>query len=266
MTLIPNLDGSSRVYAVLGDPVAQVQTPRLINPLFAERGLNLYAVPFHVPAAALPEAWRFLVATPNVAGIGVTVPHKIAAAGLCDTLTPTARRVGAVNSIQRRPDGTTHGALFDGIGFVRGLKGNRGRLSGASVLLVGAGGAGRTIADALAAEGIARLTVVDVDETARDTTINMVNDRVGDSLAAAGAASLTGHSVLINATPIGLKPEDRFPADLAALDSSVLVADIAALKGQTPLLALAEARGCETSDGSDMLEAQITLIADFATG
>lgn len=263
---IPNLDGASRVYAVFGDPVAQVQTPHLINPLFAAHGENVFAVPFHVTPAQFPDAWSVFSRLSNVAGIGVTVPHKVAAARLCDRLTPAAREVGAVNSIQRASDGTMEGALFDGLGFVAGLGDARQQLQSASVLLVGAGGAGRAIAHALAEEPIAALSVLDLDETAVRFTVDMVNRHAGRDLASAGQPALEGHTVLINATPIGLRSAEPFPVDLTALSPSVLVADIASLAQETALLRLARERGCLTSDGSDMLKAQITLIAGFAAG
>lgn len=263
---IPNIRGASRIYAVIGDPVAQVQTPTLINPLFAAKGVDIFAVPFHVTRGKLDEAWRAFSAMDNVAGIGVTVPHKVAAAELCDSLTPAAAEVGAVNSIQRRADGSMHGALFDGLGFVAGLGSNRRRLAGASVLLVGAGGAGRAIAHALVGERIGRLSVADIDEDAAAFTVGMVDRVAGRELAACGSASLTGVDVLINATPVGLKSTEVFPVDLDGLRSDLLVADIAALARETELLKSARERGAATSDGQDMLEAQIELIAGFAAG
>ncbi|WP_048648486.1 shikimate dehydrogenase family protein [Nitratireductor soli] len=263
---IPNLGGASRIYAVFGDPVAQVQTPTLINPMFAASGIDLYAVPFHVTRENFEPAWRVFTAMDNVAGIGVTVPHKISAARLCDELTPAAAAVGAVNSIQRRDDGSMYGALFDGLGFVRGLAGNRDRLDGASVLLVGAGGAGRAIAHTLAGEGISRLAVIDVDEEALDFTVGMVNRVTGSPVAQRGRGDLAGIDILINATPIGLKSAEAFPVDLGGVGAGMLVADIAALARDTELLKLARQRGAATSDGRDMLEAQIALIAGFAAG
>lgn len=264
---IPNLAGTSRIYAVFGDPVAQVQTPRLINPLFAAAGADVYAVPFHVPVPAFPAVWNAFTALPNLAGIGVTVPYKVAAARRCATLTPTAEAVGAVNSIRRDGDGFMHGALFDGIGFLRGLGPARGLLRGARVLMVGAGGAGRAIAHALAEEGIAALGLVDPDGEAVGFTASMVNDLLGrDAAFAADPARGGDFEVIVNASPIGVKGDARFPVPEAALRADMLVADIAALAAETALLRAARAVGAATSDGNDMLAAQIALIAGFAAG
>ena len=118
----------------------------------------------------------------------MTAPHKIAAAGLCDTLAPAAQAVGVANAIQRGADGRMHGALFEGEGFVRGL--GQVRLDGRKVLLVGAGGAGRAIAHALSGAGVAQITVVDRDPAALAGTLEMVA-RVTPGIARAGVAFTT---------------------------------------------------------------------------
>lgn len=263
--MVRNLTGASRLYAVLGDPVAQVQTPRLVNPIFQRAGHDLFAVPFHVHPGSLAAFFALARDMPNIAGIGVTVPHKIAAAALCDSLTDAARAVGAVNSIQRGADGRLHGALFDGTGFVRGLGARAARLAGAEVLMVGAGGAGRAIAHALAAAGVARLRLVDIDAQAAAATAAMARAH-GLQAGIEDAGALGNATVLINASPVGLKGGAAFPVDLAGLHPHLLVADIASLARRTELLQAAAAAGCATSDGTDMLQAQIGLIAGFAAG
>ena len=217
-------------------------------------------------SSTLTATWAAFRQLSNIAGIGVTVPHKVAAAGLCGSLTDAARQVGAVNSIQRRADGSMHGALFDGIGFVQGLASNRSRLKGAEILLLGAGGAGRAIAHALAAETPASVMVMDRDAESVAFTVDLINEVTGGSIARKAGPDAGKASVWINATPVGLKPGDEFPVDLGALTPDTLVADIASLSRETELLARARALGCATSDGNDMLNAQISLIAGFAAG
>lgn len=265
--IIPNLNGASRIYAVFGDPVEQVQTPRLVNPIFAAAGLNLFAVPFHVPSAKFDATWDALSNLSNIAGIGVTVPHKVAAFGKCATLTPTARAVGAVNSIQRSADGQMHGALFDGDGFLLGLGEGRKRFEGANVLLIGAGGAGRAIAHALAGEDIGALEIRDIDKASATSVAQMVNQAmVRDVAHVSGGEADATFDVVINASPAGMKGDLRSPFPVERLKPHMLVADIAALAGETELLRAAQAAGAKTSDGVDMLQAQIALIAGFAAG
>lgn len=264
---IPNLDGESRIYAVFGDPIFQVQTPRLINPIFAAAGKNIYAAPFHVTSEHFAGAWDVFSAMSNVAGISTTVPHKVAAAARCATLTPTAKAVGAVNCVHRSSDGLMHGALFDGTGFVEGLGNEKDRLRGARVLIVGAGGAGRAIAFALAEQGIGRLGLMDLSAESTAFTAAMVNSVGGEGCAVAvDASSGWEYDVVINASPIGIKGDAKFPMPDAAIRRDMLIADIASLTRETALLRAARGAGATTSDGNDMLGAQIRLMAGFAAG
>lgn len=264
---IPNLDGESRIYAVFGDPIFQVQTPHLINPIFAAAGRNIYAVPFHVTVERFADAWDTFAAMSNVSGISTTVPHKVTAAKRCDTLTPTAKAVGAVNCVQRGADGRMHGALFDGTGFVEGLGKAKARIRGARVLIVGAGGAGRAIAFSLAEEGVGQLGLMDLSADSIAFTANMVNSVTGRECAhAVDASGGWDYDVVINASPIGIKGTAVFPMPDAAIRPEMLVADIASLTVETALLRAARAAGAATSDGNDMLGAQIRLMAGFAAG
>lgn len=263
---MPDVDGKTRLFAVFGDPIDQVRTPALINPVFARVGANVVSVPFRVTADGFDATWDVFASIANVAGIGITVPHKRSAARRCARLTPVAATVGAVNCARREPDGTTYGALFDGVGFVRGLGPHRERLRGASVMLVGAGGAGSTIAHALIEEDVADLHIVDIDRAAVESAVDMVNRESGRTIAAGAMGDASQYDVLINATPIGLKSDDRFPLSLRELDPRTLVADIASLTQETALLASARAKGCTVSDGVAMIESQIKLIAEFILG
>lgn len=255
-----------RLYPVLGDPIAQVHTPGLINPVFARYGIDIVSVPLHVPAERFDTAWNLLRMTENVAGIATTVPHKISAAQRCDRLSGAAMAVGAVNTSRREADGTMHGALFDGIGFVNGLGDARGMLRGARVILVGAGGAGRAIAHALADMGIARLEIVDLSRQAAEATATMVDRTAGSGVARLCEGEPGEFDLLINASPVGLRPGEVFPLSLAGLGPGRHVADIASFGAGTPLLATAREAGCSVSDGTDMLEAQLGLVAGFIAG
>ncbi|MDR6819846.1 shikimate dehydrogenase [Neorhizobium sp. 2083] len=264
---IPNLDGNSRVYAVFGDPIHQVQTPRLINPIFADAGVNIYAVPFLITAERFAATWDIFSAIPNLCGISTTIPHKVAAAKRCSTLTPTAKAVGAVNCVQRGEDGLMNGALFDGVGFVNGLGEEKVRLRGARVLIVGTGGAGRTIAFALAEEGVRKIHLMDLSAESVAFTAAMINSFCGEECAVAvdGSAGWD-YDIVINASPIGVKGNSKFPMPEAAIRPEMLVADIASLSEETALLAAARAAGATVSDGNDMLLAQVRLMAGFAAG
>ncbi|HTJ94164.1 MAG TPA: shikimate dehydrogenase, partial [Pararobbsia sp.] len=99
------LSGSTRLYAIVGDPIAQVASPRLFNTAFRERGADAVLVPMHVPPAALRGVIDTFRATHNFDGLVVTVPHKIAAVEWVDELGPHARLTGALNTIRKADDG-----------------------------------------------------------------------------------------------------------------------------------------------------------------
>lgn len=93
--MTPEIDGDTRIVAILGDPIAQVKSPQLFNRRFAQRSLNAVLIPFHVTADKLSVVLDGLRAIANVAGVVVTVPHKVSAAKYAAALTPVARAVGA---------------------------------------------------------------------------------------------------------------------------------------------------------------------------
>jgi shikimate dehydrogenase len=160
-----------------------------------------------------------------------------------------------------------HGALFDGVGFVEGLGEAKPRLRGARVLIVGAGGAGRAIAFALAEEGVRKIDLMDLSAESVAFTANMVNSFRGEECAVpVDGSTRWDYDIVINASPIGVKGDSVFPMPAAAIRPEMLIADIASLNGETTLLRAAKAAGATVSDGNDMLLAQIRLMAGFAAG
>ncbi|MFA7669612.1 MAG: shikimate dehydrogenase, partial [Burkholderiaceae bacterium] len=116
------ITGNTRLFGIVADPIDQVQTPQMLNRIFEQQGRDAVLVPFHVSAAGLPEVFAAFRQVRNLGGYIVTVPHKVAALDLCDEIGDAARAIGAVNTIRRDPDGRLIGDMFDGTGFVAGLK------------------------------------------------------------------------------------------------------------------------------------------------
>lgn len=143
------ISGTTRLYVVLGDPVAQVRAPGLLNDLFARTARDAVLVPVHVGPDGLAEVMRGLRRMRNLDGILVTVPHKIEVCRYADLLGPAAEVAGSANALRRNPDGTWLAENFDGAGFVHGLRVHGQDPAGATVALAGAGGAGRAVAAAL---------------------------------------------------------------------------------------------------------------------
>ena len=115
--------GATRLYAIIGDPIAQVRSPEVFTERFAAAGIDAVLVPAHVPAERFDAIVPALMALGNLDGLLVTVPFKARMASLrkrlgCDG----ADCIGAVNALRREADGTWTGDMFDGAGFVRGAR------------------------------------------------------------------------------------------------------------------------------------------------
>lgn len=256
------LSGNTRVFAIVGDPIAQVGSPGLFNAAFRRRGLEAVLVPLHVGSADLPDLVRMFRATRNFDGLVVTVPHKIAACELIDEIAPMGRRIGAVNVI-RKSDGRLVGDNFDGVGFVRGLEAKGHALAGRRVLIVGAGGAGRAVAHAVLDVHPSHIRLFDVDAArAQAVAAELAQVDAGVDVSV-GEPDPAGFDVVVNCTSIGMRPEDPFPVLIDHLAASTLIVDIILKPALTPLLAEAARRGCDTHAGIHMLEGQVAAICEF---
>ena len=260
---LPIVDGATRLYGIIGHPIEQVKSPELITPKFRAAGRNALMLPMHVTPERFDETVRGLKALANLDGIVITVPYKVRIVAHADRLLPTAEQIGAVNAMRREPDSTWVGDMFDGRGFVRGLSGLGHSVAGKRVLLLGAGGAGSAIAWALAEAGAASVTLFDIDEgKARDLAARIATAYPACAIVA-GPPKLDGHEILVNATPAGMTPGDGLPADFAALDPNLIVADIIMKPEVTPLLAHARACGCRSMAGRAMLQGQVDELVAF---
>ncbi|MFF5765740.1 shikimate dehydrogenase family protein [Streptomyces tanashiensis] len=258
-----SISGETRLYVVLGDPVAQVRAPSLLNPLFAQLGLNSVLFPVHVRPDSFDEVFRGLRSTDNLDGILVTIPHKAAALRLADEVSPAAAASGAVNALRREPDGRWTGENFDGIGFVTGLTEAGHRPDGMRVTVVGAGGAGSAIAAALLAAGAARVSLCDPDGDKLDALLARL-DAYWPGRATGGRTPVfTDADLVVNATPLGMRADDPLPFSPGDLPARCVVADVIMKPRETALLRAAAAAGHPVLYGAPMLDHQLDLYQTF---
>jgi shikimate dehydrogenase len=250
------------VYAHLAHPSSHVRTPQLFNAAFAARGDDVVAVSIDVDPAGLAVLVDGLRAWRNLAGFGITMPHKEALAALVDDTVGDAARIGAINNVRREPDGRLIGRNTDGEGFLAGLRREGHEVAGRDALLIGAGGAGRALAFALAEAGVGRLTIANRSR-ARAEQLAADVARAHAAPTAAGPPDPAGHDLVVNATSLGLQPDDPLPVDPERLESGTLVAEIVMTPGETPLMRAAAERGCRVHPGLPMLECQIELVRSF---
>lgn len=228
-------------YAVIGSGISHSRSPQ-IHALFAKatRQSMVYDLIDAPPAAFHAVVRDFFAAGGR--GLNVTVPHKLAALRLADTLTARAQRAGAVNTLARLADGKLLGDNTDGAGLVRDLDVNLGfKLHGARVLLLGAGGAARGILGPLLESGVGSILVrnrhaaratqlaaefADMGPVTAAPAKAATTARSAKSAKVAGAAPDAGFDLIVNATSASLHDEvPRMPAD--AVGTQTLAYDCA---------------------------------------
>ena len=260
-----NLDGASRIHFIVGDPIAQVKSPAGVSQAFQDAGLNALCIPAHVAPADL-AAWTAGVSlSKNVDGIIVTVPHKFAYFDLCATTSERGAFLKSINTLRRNADGTWHGDMFDGMGYVKALALKGCSLQGKKALLVGAGGAGSAIAYSLATGGVRELAIHDEDTVRRDALVQRLAS-LGSCRVVAGSSDPTGFDIAINATPIGMKAGDPHPIDSSKFTPAMFVGCVITAPAVPPMIAAARALGCNTLTGADMFAQVKDLMVEFLMG
>ena len=255
------ITGSTQVFMIVGDPVAQVRAPEVYNPLFQRHGVDAVLVPMRVAPSRLSGFVRESFGAQNVAGLWVTIPHKTAMQALMDDCDAVAQVAGAVNAVRRGADGRIEGALFDGVGFAKGLDHFGIPVAGRRVLVLGAGGGGQAVAAALAQRGPGLLAIHNRSRDRAAALAGRLQERLGPTVAAAvavaGTADPQGFDLVINCTSQGLRPDDALPVDVARLDAGAAVLDIIMSRQPTPLLQACAARGISAHAGFEMLVQQV---------
>lgn len=259
------ITGKTGIMFVLGDPIGHVVGTAVLNAHFLRCGQDIVASPLHVLPRDLEATLDVLRRIKNVIGFGVTLPHKVAVMPLLDQVTANARLVGAVNFVRRDRDGRLTGDNVDGLGFVAGVKAHGVDLADASVLQVGAGGAGRAIAFAVAASGAKKLAIVNRTMAKAVELASAVQAACPACEVTAGMPDLADVDLIINATSVGMKENDPLPLDLAGLRPGMTVAEVIMKPETTALLREASQRGCATVPGRAMLDHQIALATAFLT-
>lgn len=255
------LDGATRIYAIVGDPIAQVKSPVGVTASFQARGENAILIPAHIAGADLGALLDALWRMKNCDGVIVTVPHKFSCFDYCETATERARFLGAVN-IMRRSGAGWFGDAVDGLGYLAGMRARCGVVENRRALLVGAGGAGSAIALQLVEEGVAELAIHDPDAQRRESLIQRLAG-LNKAKISAGSADPTGFDLVCNASPLGMRDGDPLPVEVEKLAPGMFVACVVTAPAVPPLIAAARARGCKTSTGADMFFGAQEIMVDF---
>ncbi len=257
------VSGSTRLAAVLGDPASHSKSPVMHNAGFAEAGVDAVYVALTVPSAELQTTVAALRAV-GCFGASVTVPHKLDVVALCDSLSPLAQQIGAVNTLEFRSNGTLVGHNTDAPGFVRAFEEASGTgFAGKRVVLLGGGGAARAV-DA----GVRDAGATSVHVVAR--TPAKVSWAIAEPWTLETLEKLLDEcDVLIDCTSTGLSTEGEAnlpsPIPVANLPSTAIVSSLVYHR-KTQLLADAEEAGLQVVDGAGMLLHQGAIAFEIWTG
>lgn len=261
------VSAATRVAGVIGNPVRHSLSPVLHNAAYRALGLDWVYVAFEVADGETQGALDAMRAL-GLAGLSVTMPHKTAAAAGCDELSADAAALRSVNTLSLDAAGRLIGDSTDGEGFLRSLRDAGHDASGASVVLLGAGGAARAVARALGNAG-AHVVVCARRHEAAAATAELAGGVVASWTERGEAA--TEATIVVNATPVGMADVaaadgDDLPIPLEVLHPGQVVAELVYHPRETPLLLGARARGVDVVDGLGMLVHQAGLQIERWTG
>jgi shikimate dehydrogenase len=239
---------------VLGWPVRHSRSPLMHNHWIAQYGLQGAYVLLQAAPATLGEALRGLPAL-GFAGCNLTIPHKVAAMPLVDEVDALARRMGAINTVVVRPDGSLRGFNTDGYGYLQSLVSQcpDWRAQAGPAVVMGAGGGARAVIVSLAEHGVREIRVCNrspekAEQLAREfgaPVLAVPWAQRHDALADAG--------LLVNTTSQGMGGQAPLDLSLQHLPLHAVVSDLVYTPLDTPLLQAARARGHAVADGLGML-------------
>ena len=266
----PPVNATTRFCAVLGHPVKHSASPAMQNAGIAALKLNWRYLACDVHPENLREAIAGAKAMKFI-GLNLTVPHKLLALDMVDKLDVSAKAWGAVNTIHFEERGNKVRAIgfnTDADAITRSLREDLGvKLRGAKVLLLGAGGAGRTAALKLASEKVVELFLVNRTKSKAVAVARESHRRFPKVKTTVGYPK-GDVDLLLNATSLGLKADDAIPFDAKSfsLRRARAVYDMIYRPAETPLLRAAKAAGCKTANGLGMLLHQGAKALEIWTG
>jgi len=257
-----SISGTTRLYGVLGDPVSHTLSPLIQNRAFQENNIDAVYVPFHVLPKQLSDAVGGIRAL-NIAGVNVTIPHKEAILPFLDEIDSSAQLIGAVNTVISL-NGKLVGFNTDASGFLRSVCEELCfQPEGQDVLLLGAGGACRAAAVALAIAGVKSVNIANRNVGKAEKLVSnllphfprvqfFAVDYYNDNY----FSFLSTADLIVNATSIGLKGEKLSFFPLEHIKAGALIYDMIYSSPETPLISAAHSAGFLCADGQGMLAAQ----------
>jgi 3-dehydroquinate dehydratase / shikimate dehydrogenase len=262
-----DINAETKVYGVLGDPVAHSFSPALHNLMFRQTGINAIYLPFRVPRGELPESLQAFDSVP-VHGYSVTIPHKEPAAALAAEIDERVKETGAANTLVKKGGGfqafnTDYEAALEGLRRNMPVEdGRRKEIRDTGAMVLGAGGAARAVAHALHRAGASPIWIVG---RTLDKTEKLANEVHGKAIEWAARHNIDC-GILVNCTPIGMHPNlDDSPVHAGYLKPGMVVFDTVYNPEQTLLIKEARSRGCPVVTGVEMFVRQAAMQFELFT-
>ena len=265
------ISAQTSVVGVIGDPVRHSLSPVIHNAGFRSLGVDWVYVAFEVTAGKTADSLSAL-RTLHLRGLSVTMPHKTEMATLVDRSSAAAIALRSVNTVEVASDGALVGHSTDGEGLLQNLRSHGVQVENLSVLVIGAGGAGRSVVDALTRHGCNRVVVANrsLDAAVFAAGLAPVGSpaiALSDELALRRATQEC--DLIIHATSMGMGEtgsESVLPMPLDLLQQRHIVVDLVYHPLHTALLRVAKEKGCQIVDGLGMLVHQAALQQEIWTG
>jgi shikimate dehydrogenase len=265
-----SITGKTKVCGIIGDPIEHTMSPVMHNAAFKALGLDYAYLPFRVRPEELKNAIAGLKAL-GIAGLNVTIPHKVAVIPLLDEMDMLAGKMGAVNTIVNK-GGKLTGYNTDAPGFLQALRSKAIEPDNKKMVILGAGGAAKGICFVLAEAG-ANLVILNRTLSRAEELASQMGKFYSKGIKAMALdeanleKALDGADVLVNTTSVGIMPDvDLTPVPAGLLKPGITVFDIVYNPLETRLLREAKAAGARTIDGLDMLVWQGALALEMWTG
>jgi len=263
MNQVDFVNGKTRVYGIVGDPIEQVRSPEMVTWEMQKRDHNAVLIPMHIARDEFDSVMPHIMRMRNLDGLIFTIPFKAQAIALAKTLGPQASQIGAINALKKHSNGAWSGEIFDGIGCVEAFKQRGITLQDKRLQLIGLGGAGSAICVALAYEKPKLLRLFDINAQTTERMAKMVNTISPQTVVEVGLPLAEGIDILLNASPVGMLSDARLPLAVEQFKKELIVFDAIVMPENTPLLSLAQDCGCQVVRGREMMLGQISKIVDY---
>ena len=258
-----HITGHTKLTGLLGSPVSHSISPMMHNEAFQQLGLDYTYMAFDIELEKLTsvvEAFRIM----NVRGFNLTMPHKNAMCALCDSLSPAAEIIGAVNTVVN-DNGLLTGYTTDGIGYMRGLKEDGYDIIGKKMTLLGAGGAATSIFVQAALDGVSEISIFNRRSPfwkRAEQIVEMLKEHTNCKISLYDyedpnilKREISESVILTNGTSVGMAPniEQSLITDTSVFHKDLIVSDVIYNPRETLLLRQAKEAGCKTQNGLYML-------------